>query len=58
MAKVKGWLELYLWMNNSQHTPLDSSNQENKCMNKDKMKILHDCKATIFYSIPLHKEKK
>lgn len=58
MAKVKGWLELYLWMNNSQETDLNSSTQERKCMNKDKIKILHDCKATILYSVPFNKEKK
>ncbi|NJK83628.1 MAG: hypothetical protein HC912_07220 [Saprospiraceae bacterium] len=58
MAKVKGWLELYLWMNNSQQTDTDSSASARKYLNKDKIKILHDCKATILYSVPLNKEKK
>ncbi len=58
MTKVKGWLELYLWMNNSQQIEINCATSERKHINKDKIKILHDCKAAILYSVPFNKEKK
>jgi hypothetical protein len=56
MTKVRGWLELYLWMNEQRQVEINTNSNHKTLVSKEKRTIASDLKNSV--SNPKSKEQK